>query len=437
VTRCPLSAAGCHAMKFCVLTFGCRTNQADSFEFERHLRAEGGEPSGPETADLVVVNTCTVTAAADQAARNAIRRVARLNPAARIVATGCYTTRSPEEIAQLPGVVRLVSNEDKRDARRHVASLRSITETTGRPGTTDGVGSALAGPGSRGRTAFPLRVQTGCDERCAYCIVPSTRGAAASRPLPAVIDELRMATAAGFKELWLTGVHLGSYGRDLRPATSLADLLVALARAAEGTDVTFRMSSLEPMDCGGDVLDALASSPRFVPHVHLPLQHASDRVLAAMRRPYTLARYQAAVDAVRLRFPDAAIGADLIAGFPGECDDDVARQVEYLRGSPLTHVHVFAYSDRPGTEAARLAGKVPIEEIRRRAASLRETAAALNATFVSRHVGRERPALTLSDGTVALTDNYIRARIPPGRRRNERVRVRIASAQPVTGEVVA
>ncbi len=295
--------------------------------------------------------------------------------------------------------------------------------------------SHLRVPGAGGRTAYPLRVQTGCDEQCAYCIVPSTRGRGRSRAVGQVVAEVRASAAAGFKEFWITGVHLGSYGRDLRPARSLLDLLAALDRAADGLDVTYRLSSLEPMDCSEDIIELVAGSSRFVPHLHLPLQHAADNILRAMRRPYDLAGFTRAADGFRHRLPDAAIGTDVIVGFPGETERDFATQVDYLETAPLTHVHVFPYSDRPGTPASMMAGKVDGGEARRRAAELRRVAARLNACFIAGQVGRERAALTLGNGTVALTDNYLKVRIPGGRTRNERVRVRIVSAEPLRGVV--
>jgi len=428
-------------MRFCVLTFGCRANQADSCDVEQQLRANGGAPSAAEAADVVIVNTCTVTAAADQAARTAIRRIARLNPGARIVVTGCYATRNPSEVALLPGVSALVPNSAKAailEFERAGTSWSDGARSVNSP-VRQAAGSPVAfpmSPGDRGRTAYPLKVQTGCDEQCAYCIVPSTRGASASRPALEVVGDVRRAAGAGYKELWVSGVHLGSYGRDLSPATSLVELLHALDAAAAGSDVTFRLSSLEPMDCGDELVECLAASRRFLPHVHLPLQHASDRMLEAMRRPYTRDRFDAAIDLLRRRLPDAALGTDLIAGFPGETPRDFDEQADHLRSSALTHVHVFPYSDRPGTAASRMAGKVTATEIRRRATALRAIADDLNRAFVGRQVGRERDALTLHDGTVALTDNYIKVAIPRGRPRNERVRVRIESVNPVRGKIV-
>jgi threonylcarbamoyladenosine tRNA methylthiotransferase MtaB len=419
-------------MKYSVLTFGCRANQADSCDLERELLAAGGQPAAPGSADLVVVNTCSVTSAADQAARHAVRRLARINPGARILATGCYATRRPDEVGELAGAVRVVPNDLKGGIVRGVLGPQA--------GAANG---AAAGPvrdlrpGDRGRTAYPLRVQTGCDEQCAYCIVPSTRGASRSRPLPRVLDDVRRLAAAGFKELWLTGVHLGAYGKDLQPSCTLRDLLVALDRQAASLDVTFRLSSLEPMDCGDGILDLVAGSQTILPHLHLPLQHASDRMLAMMRRPYSSAHFRALVQRVRDRLPDAAIGTDLIVGFPGETDRDFDEQVDRLAASPVTQVHVFPYSDRPGTEASRLPSKVPGPVIRRRAERLREVGRELTRRFVERQVGHDRPALTLDDGSVALTDNYLKVRIGGGRARNERVRVRLVSSGPLRGEVVA
>jgi threonylcarbamoyladenosine tRNA methylthiotransferase MtaB len=377
---------------------------------------------------VVIVNTCSVTAAADHSARTAIRRIARVNPRARILATGCYATRRPDEVGRLPGVARLVPNHGKTTMSEAVMG-ENRTEVLSHRDTLQ--------PGDRGHTAYPLRVQTGCNERCAYCIVPSTRGPSRSRLVSEVLEEVRRLADAGFKELWLTGVHLGSYGRDLQPPGTLLDLLRALDRRAESLDITFRLSSLEPMDCGGEILDLVGGSPRFVPHLHLPLQHASDRMLLAMRRPYTAGSYRALVQRVHERMPDAAIGADVIAGFPGETERDFDEQVSTLRDSPLTHLHVFPYSDRPGTEASHMPSKVPGGVVRHRAGRLRAIGQELNQRFLERQVGRERPALTLDDGSLALTDNYVKLRIAGGYARNERVRVRLVSVNPLRGEVVA
>ena len=416
-------------MKFAIVTFGCRVNQADSLHLEEQLRARGAEPAGRESADLVIVNTCSVTATADQGARQTIRRIARENPSAKIVATGCYATRRADDMAALPNVVRVVRNDEK------LALVDTLEQTTAlRFGGGDGPCGAAIVPGMAGRTAFTLRVQTGCEERCSYCVIPTTRGAGRSLPVEMALREVQRIAVAGFKEIALTGVHLGSYGRDLSPRSSLLELLAALE--ALPVDVTFRMSSLEPMDCTPEIVDLVVSSRgRFAPHFHLPLQHASDRMLAAMRRPYELADYRRLVDSIAERLPYASIGSDMIVGFPGETEEDFAANIDYLPTSPLTHLHVFPYSDREGTEATALGGKVDGPTIRARGTRLREIGTALTKRFHQSQVGTEHSALTLEDGTLVVTDNYLKLRIPPGLPRNERVMVKLIT--PAVASVVA
>ena len=410
-------------MKYSILTFGCRVNQADSLRIEESLRARGAREARSCDADLVVVNTCSVTCSADQGARQTIRRVARENPAARIVVTGCYATRRPQEVAALPGVIRVVRNDDK---LRVVSLLDDSGEisTAERFGGGEGACGAVIAPGMNGRTAFTLRVQTGCEQRCSYCIIPSTRGAGRSVPVADVVREIERIAAAGYKEIALTGVHLGSFGRDLSPATSLFDLLAAID--ALRLDVTFRVSSLEPMDCTPAVVELIARSEgRFAPHLHLPLQHASDRMLRLMRRPYTLERYRRLVEDILGRLPHASIGSDVIAGFPGETDEDFEQNLAYLPGSGLSHLHVFPYSDRPGTAAAAMRPKVAGTAIRERGAQLRAIGTALSQRFRASHAGSVRPGLTIDDGTTVVTDNYLKVKIPEGRSPNERIQVRV------------
>jgi threonylcarbamoyladenosine tRNA methylthiotransferase MtaB len=418
-------------MRCAVLTFGCRVNRADSQQVEADLLARGARLAHFSQADLVIVNTCSVTAAAEQGARQTIRRIARDNPDAAIVATGCYATRCGRDLAALPAVIRVVPNERK---DRLVADLASTTAPRF-GGAEDACGATLA-PGMAGRTVCTLRVQTGCDERCSYCIVPSTRGAASSRSIDAVLTEVHRAVAAGFKEIVLTGVHLGSYGRDLADPASLLALLRVLDDRASG-DVLFRIGSLEPMDCSSEIIDLVRRSRRFAPHFHLPMQHASDRILRAMRRPYTCEDYGRLVNGIRSRLPHASIGADVIVGFPGERPVDLEVTLAYLESSPLTHLHVFPYSDRPGTDAAALPFKASAAEIRRRARLVREVGRRLSARFHRTQVGEVRRALTIDDGSLVVTDNYLRVRIPPGRVRNERVSVRlVAAGGTLTGEIV-
>ena len=238
-----------------------------------------------------------------------------------------------------------------------------------------------------------------------------------------IVREVDRVANAGFKEVALTGVHLGSYGRDLQPASSLTELL----RALDFPNILFRISSLEPMDCPREIVDLVASSDRFAPHFHLPLQHASNRVLAAMGRPYTIEYYASLADDIRARIPHASIGSDIIVGFPGETDDDVEQLAGYLERSPLTHLHVFPYSDRPGTPASTMTRKVDGAVVRDRGRRIRDIGRALSERFRASQVGTTHRALTLEDGSLAVTDNYMKVRIPPGRARNEWVRLRITS----------
>ncbi len=436
-------------MKYAIVTFGCRVNQSDSLGFEEQFLAAGAVPAAAEAADVVVVNTCSVTSTADQGGRQTIRRIARLNPSARIVVTGCYATREPAQVAALPNVARVVCNDDKPHLLSFVPAVDPEQDTFGRLTTADrfGNGEGSCGspiqPGVAGRTAFTLRVQTGCAEPCSYCIIPETRGAPRSVPLEDVLAEVSRVVAAGFREVALTGVHLGSYGRDLRPRRALLDLLTALrdtfgaAREQGEPAVVFRISSLEPMDCSEQVVDLVRESNCFAPHFHLPLQHASARMLAAMRRPYDVAFYARLVDRIRREMPNASIGSDLIVGFPGESDDDFEQVASYLETSPLTHLHVFPYSDRPGTDASLMTDRPAGVVVKDRGRRLREIGARLTRRFMESQRGTVHRALTLEDGTLAVTGNYLKVRIPPGRGRNEWVSLRITDVAPsVSGTLI-
>ena len=417
-------------MKYSIVTFGCRVNQADSFQIEEQLIACGGTAVSADAADLVVVNTCSVTSSADQGTRQIVRKIARDNPSARIVVTGCYATRRPDEVASLAETIQIVPN----DRKGRIADEIGLS-TSERFGAGDGPCGATIAPGLAGRTAFTLRVQTGCDQTCAYCIIPTTRGPGRSRPLGEVLAEVDRVREAGYRELAITGVHLGSYGRDLSDGTTLLRLLTELERNAGG--MRFRISSLEPMDCSDEVVDVVAASACFAAHFHLPLQHASNSILVAMRRPYTTEYYSRLVDRIRCDIPHASIGTDIIVGFPGETHDDFAMLETYLRESPITHVHVFPYSDRPGTAATALLDKVHGSIVRERASVIRAIGRELSRRFHDAQIGRVRPGLTIDDGSVVLTDNYLKVHIPPGRVRNEWVNVLLETTEgSLTGTVL-
>jgi threonylcarbamoyladenosine tRNA methylthiotransferase MtaB len=403
-------------VKYSVITFGCRVNQADSLVIEGELRAGGARSVPPDEADLVVVNTCSVTASADQGARQTIRRIARQNPAVRVVVTGCYATRRADELCGLPNVVDVVSNTDKDDV------LRLLGETSRSQDGDGPCGHALE-PGTAGRTALTLRVQTGCEEPCSYCIIPHTRGRGRSTPMPVVIDRIARATASGYKEIAITGVHLGSYGRDLTDGSSLTTLVRCLAEWSG--DVLFRLSSLEPMDCTNDIVDLVAASPRLAPHFHLPLQHGDDTVLGRMRRPYTSAFFQRLLERIHTLMPHAAVGTDVIVGFPAETEAEFSRTERLLGELPLSHVHVFPYSDRPGTDASVMSGKVDGMAIRDRGRRAREVGQQKATHFRRSQQGSVRRALTVDDGRSAVTDNYVKVQLDRSYPRNEWINVRI------------
>ena len=419
-------------MKYAIVTFGCRVNQADSFTIEEELRRRGDVSATPEDADLVVVNTCSVTASADQGARQTIRRIARSNPRVRVVVTGCYATRRPDEISQLPNVVRVIANARKESLVSLLEAEGQLTTAERFAGANGPCGLALE-PGVAGRTALTLRVQTGCDQHCSYCIIPSTRGRGRSRTIADVLQEVSRAVGAGYREIAITGVHLGSYGRDLGDGTNLARLIRILSQWPD--DVLFRISSLEPMDCTPAVIDIAAQSPRIAPHFHLPMQHGSDVVLRAMRRPYSAADFRHVVDTIHMRLPNAAIGTDVIVGFPGETDTDFAATAGMLESLPVAYAHVFPYSDRPGTAASALASKVDGNIIRDRARVVRDIAARKSEEFRRSQVGREMKALTVDDGASVVTGNYLKVRISDPRPRNTWITVTVVNADPLSGFV--
>jgi len=370
-----------------------------------------------------------VTAAADQGVRQTVRRVARDNPSARIVVTGCYATRRPHEVSELPNVVQVVCNDEKDDLVERLSWSSNETSssveipTAARYGDGEGPCGESLSPGAAGRTALTLRVQTGCDQSCSYCIIPRTRGRGRSRPLREVIRQIEDAVAAGYREIVIAGVHLGSYGRDLDPATSLTTLVRALAEWE--ADVLFRISSLEPMDCTHEIIDLVAASPRLAPHFHLPLQHGADDVLRAMRRPYSVSSYEKLVLNIRACISHASIGSDLIVGFPGESRAQFDESEAFVQNLPLTHLHVFPYSDRPGTDAARLPDRVDGAEVRDRGRRVRAIGQEMSARFRESQQGTVRRALTVDDGWSAVTDNYLKVRLTRRHARNEWVEARI------------
>jgi threonylcarbamoyladenosine tRNA methylthiotransferase MtaB len=418
-------------VRFSVVTFGCRVNQADTQRVEEALRARGASESAPEHADLLVVNTCSVTASSDQAVRQTIRRIVRSNPAVRVVVTGCYATRRPDDASQLPNVVRVVSNTEKDELGTLLAD-EAAPSTAERYDGDDGCG--LTASPVRSRTALTLRVQTGCDEHCTYCIIPSTRGPGRSRPLASVCADISRAVESGFREIVVAGVHLGSYGRDFADGTTLEHLVARLADWP--ADVRFRISSLEPMECSPTLVRLCASSSRVAPHFHLPLQHGSDRMLRVMGRPYSVAAYGALVRDLHAQIPQVSIGTDLIVGFPDETDDDARQLADLVETLPLSYLHVFPYSDRPGTVAAAMGSKVPGTVVRERARRLRDIGVAKAAAFRAGQTGVRHRALVLEDGWTGVTGNYLKVRFDRQLARNQWAEVEVVDGASLDARVL-
>jgi threonylcarbamoyladenosine tRNA methylthiotransferase MtaB len=397
-------------------TVGCRLNQVDSHELQAALEARGFTAVPFEDgADVVVVNTCTVTSRADFSDRQLIHRAARRNPAGRVVVTGCWAQTDPSAAAAVPGVDLVVGNADK---HRLPDLVERLAASAG--GTVDVQVSDVAAVRTipamplarvRGRSRAFVKIQDGCQHRCAFCIVPFARGRSRSQEPKVVVDRVRGLAEAGYRDVTLTGVDLGHYGWDLYPRTTLAALLREVT-AVPGLRWA-RLSSLLPAYVSPALVDVIAGSPVVAPHLHIPLQSGSDRVLRRMRRPYTVGMYRHLVDRLAAAVPGLALGADVIVGFPGETDADFAATLGLIEALPFTYLHVFGYSDRPGTEAVRLPGRVEPRVIAARSRRLRECARDKNLAFRRRLVGTAQEVLVLetrdrvTGALVGLTGNYV------------------------------
>jgi threonylcarbamoyladenosine tRNA methylthiotransferase MtaB len=518
--------------RFYIENFGCRATQADGAALERQFLERGLERAGAaRDAEIVVLNTCTVTEGADKDARASIRRLQRVNPDCQILVTGCYAQRAPEELAVLPGVTWVVGNSHKHQAAEIATSssppsaassfagsgfvpvgqlsgeyerIPPLRTERARMGHPIGVGhpeipplrkerarmghpsdpnptllqrtrkdgapvvvgdifahtELLAAPvfeAANQRTRPNLKVQDGCDNRCSFCVIPYVRGQSRSLPRERVLAEVRTLVEAGYREVVISGINLGRWGRDLegssqlsafssqlKPTTELRPTtsdqrLVALIRAI--LDQTFlqklRISSVEPMDWSDELIGLVAASGRIAKHAHVPMQSGSDAVLRRMHRKYRPWHYREKILKIRAAMPTAAIGADVMVGFPGETEaefDETRRMIEEL---PFTYLHVFTYSARPGTPAAEQAGQVPVAVARERNRVLREMASEKKAAFMRSLAGTVVEAITLQTGgadfTEALTENYLKMRISGRHEANQWMDVRI---EEVNGETL-
>ncbi len=373
-------------MRFAIATLGCKVNQYDSAMIEARLSALGLERGEfGAVADVYIVNTCTVTDRADAESLRMARRARRLNPLARVIMTGCLAQANPATLTRAPEVDAIVGLGRPGDLER--AALGSMSD---RVMVTDlrkeRAAIELGAVTLEGRTRAFLKLQEGCDQFCTFCIVPFSRGKSRSvepRRVMAAIDQL---AEQGFKEVILSGVHLGGYGKDLEPAIGLEALLEMIAERAPIARV--RISSLDPEELSDRIIAILAQSEKFCPHLHLPLQAGDDWILSRMRRRYSTAHFSERLERALAALPDAAIGTDLIVGFPGETARHFDRYLKFLESLPIAYFHVFPYSVRAGTTAAKFGGRVAAEEIRRRAAVMRELGERKRRVFAQRFVGR-------------------------------------------------
>lgn len=397
---------------FHIANFGCRASQSEGAAIQDELLHAGAVPASTDEAGVVVVNSCTVTDEADRDVRHTIRRIVVHNPEARIIVTGCYAQRSPEEVAALPGVhyvvgnshkplvggltMKLLENATASDGRAEIFCSDIFLEQELIPG---------AHSGSGGRTRAIVKVQDGCNANCSFCIIPSVRGRSRSMDPERVVGEIQALAERGYQEIVLSGIHLGSYGRDLDVRTSLLDLL---NRILDGIPelARIRLSSIEPLEVTPEIVSLVATESRLAHHFHIPLQSGSQRILREMRRPYTPAYYSDLAHTIHAQIDDAAIGADVMVGFPGESDAEFSETYQLIESSPLTYLHVFPYSSRPGTAAADMTGHIPSHVARFRAKALRQLVAKKNAAFRSRMIGRDLEVLVLNSGD-AISNNFI------------------------------
>ncbi len=434
-----------------IATVGCKLNQYESEGIAELLESSGFDiVPFVETADVYIVNTCTVTMRSDYRSRQMLRRASRTNPSAVLIATGCYAQREPERLASMPEVDMVVGNSDKtaipelaaeclnlktpREGKElpecpdAIAAETPRSRTLVRPLTADGF-EPFDIVRFRGYTRAFLKIQDGCDRQCSYCAVPAARGPSRSRPLAGVLRQAATLAENGYRELVLTGVHIGAYDSDGRRLSHLLRELVAL----DGLD-RIRLGSVEPLEFTGELADTIVELDKVCNHLHIPLQSGSDRILSAMRRGHSAAEYEEIVRRVTDRLPHAGLGADVMVGFPGETEDDFSATVELIERLPFTYLHVFAYSPRSGTPAAELTETLPGLRKKQRSRTLKELSLQRSLDFRAALVGSELEILVenrdRSNGTLlsGLSDSYVRVETEgPESLKNHFVRVLVES----------
>jgi threonylcarbamoyladenosine tRNA methylthiotransferase MtaB len=402
--------------KYKITTLGCKVNQSESDAIAKELESSGWLPAGEkEASEVFIINTCTVTQKASMQSRQAVRQAIRAHPNSRIVVTGCYAQTEPEILREIKGVHYIIGNADKHRICEVIAADQgkandqtvSICNDIRQAHSLKPVFTGVTGS----RTRPFLKIQDGCNAFCTYCIVPYARGPSRSLPVENILEAIIALADAGYREAVLSGVHLGHYGRDLNPETSLGELLKRIEQSS--SSVRVRLSSIEPLELTDDLIARIADSSRFCDHFHIPLQSGDDLILQKMGRPYRAVDFRNLVTNIHRRIPDAAIGVDALIGFPAETDQAFTHTYELIRDLPITYLHVFPFSARPKTPAARYPDRVAPDMIKKRCAQLRELGKTKRLNFYKQFIGKRLVVLvesarhTSSGLLKGLSSNYI------------------------------
>ena len=400
--------------KFFFVTLGCKVNQYESEAMQKLFEAAGYVAADDiSDADVVVVNTCTVTAVSSQKSRQMIRRAAGANQNSIVAVVGCYAQSEPEVVAAIDGVDVVIGTRDRTRIVELVEEAFTRREKILQVGTVDEIHAFEELPHAPQRTRAFLKIEDGCNNFCAYCIIPFVRGRVRSRSLESIRDESLKLAAAGFKEIVLTGIHVGAYGRDFGGKVTLVDAVKTVLDAAN--PLRLRLGSIESVEMSDALIDLLKNDSRICNHVHLPLQSGNDEILRAMRRPYTTKQFAELTARLVREVPEISIGTDLIVGFPNESEENFAETLEFIRSQPFAKIHVFPFSARAGTVAATLPNQIPSSTKKLRASQALEISRAKSQTFAERLIGRtvEIIAETSEGGLVdGLTKNYVRVYVP-------------------------
>ena len=410
-------------------TLGCKLNFSESSTLARQFEEGGFERVGVnDEADICVINSCSVTEHADKKCRNIIRKLHRRNPSAIIAVTGCYAQLKPQEIAAIDGVDIVLGNNDKGDLYKRVVELSSRGQAQVYSCDCEEITRFFAAFSTGDRSRSFLKVQDGCDYKCAYCTIHYARGSSRNMPIAELVAEAEKVAESGLKEIVITGINTGDFGRTT--GEKFIDLLRAL-NEVEGIE-RYRISSIEPNLITDEIIEFCAASPKFQHHFHIPLQSGSDRILGLMRRRYTSAKFADRIEKVRSLMPDAFIGIDVITGFPGETEADFQQTYDLLARLKPSFLHIFPFSERPGTPAVDMPNKVPSYISTQRVARLEELSNALHYDFCAQGVGKEMDVLfesTMRGGMMyGYTGNYIRVKAPYRRDLINRIcRVKLSS----------